>query len=107
MPGHIYILFYHCTDIWPQLRTRCAGEEAQPSTCVGYARAPVRLAWGCKGPFRRAPVTTPSPGDTRSVLVLAVVGALQLQRSRRDGDTSKCAGGVCKRTYRYLLWLLS
>ena len=36
--GHIYISFYHCTDIWPQLRTQCAGEEAVPSTCVGGAR---------------------------------------------------------------------
>ena len=37
--SHIHIQFYHyCRDIWPQLRTRCAGEEAVPSTCVGGAR---------------------------------------------------------------------
>ena len=40
---HSHTSFYHhlpstCTYIWPQLRARCAGEEAVPSTCVGDAR---------------------------------------------------------------------
>jgi hypothetical protein len=33
---------------------------------VCWRRTPVRWAWGRKGPFRRAPVTTPSPSDTWS-----------------------------------------
>ena len=47
---HSHTSFYHCTYIWPQLRARCAGEEAVPSTCVGDA-----WPWGRTGPFRRAP----------------------------------------------------
>jgi hypothetical protein len=79
---------------------------------VCWRRTPVRWAWCRTGPSRRAPVTTPSPSAIPggSVLVLAILrplGALQLRRSRRDGDASKCAGSVCKRTYRYHLWLLS
>ena len=39
MPQPYFILSLPtCTYIWPQLRARCAGEEAVPSTCVGDAR---------------------------------------------------------------------
>jgi hypothetical protein len=44
---------------------------------------------------------------TWPVLALATVGALQLRRSRRDGNTSRCAGSFCQRPSRYHLWVLS
>jgi hypothetical protein len=45
--------------------------------------------------------------NARLPCVLGTHGTLQLRRSRRDSDASKCAGDVRKRTYRYHLWLLS
>jgi hypothetical protein len=72
-------LIYHCTYIWPQLRARCAGKEAVPSTCVGGAR-PCDV--GVPQRPRQVRANQPCPNDhakserTRSVLALAAVGAL-------------------------------
>jgi hypothetical protein len=75
-------------------------------------RARVFAALGCAlgaGPHGPVP---PHLSDhakserTRFVLVLAAVGTPQLRRSRRGSSASNCAGSVCKRTYRYHLWLL-
>jgi hypothetical protein len=97
-----YLYFIHLATTSDPMRWRGSSAEH-----MCWRRPAVRWAWGRTGPFRRVPVTTPSPSNTRSVLVLAAVGALQLRRSRRDSDTSKCAKSACKRTYRYHLWLLS
>jgi hypothetical protein len=96
----------------PQLRTRCAGEEAVCRAPV-LARSAVRWAWsvGSYGPVPPCPSDHAKSERTRSALALALaaVGALQLRRSRYDGGTSRCAGIPCKRTYRYIyhLWSLS
>jgi hypothetical protein len=81
-----------CTDIWPQLRTRCAGEEAVPSTCcVGGARP-------CAGRGTvRARSTVPcsdhvKPERTRSVLALAA--ALGRCSSGARGTTALRAGAL-------------
>jgi hypothetical protein len=92
-------LIYHRTDIWPQqlLRTRCAGEKAQP------ARAPVlaalarraRWAWGRTGPFRRAPVAMPSPSEPGPPLHLRpFVGALQLRPALEVRQTTAARAGA-------------
>jgi hypothetical protein len=76
---YLYLILSLCTDIWPQLRTRCAGEEAVPSTCVGGARpcagrGAVR-ARSATAPFRRVvPVTTPSPSEPGPSLYLRPLG---------------------------------
>ena len=81
-----------------------ARKQCQARVLAALGRA---LGVGPNGPV------PPHPGDhakserTKSILVLAAVGALQLRHSRRDSDASKCAGSVRKRTYRYHLWLLS
>jgi hypothetical protein len=62
---YIYIFFFHCTDIWPQLRTRCAGDwRGSSAEHLCWRRPAVRWLWGRTGPFRRAPpATTPSPSE--------------------------------------------
>jgi hypothetical protein len=91
--------FYHCTDIWPQLRTRCAGEEAVPSTCVGGARP-----CAGRGAARARSAVPQRPRQVRANLLVRPCtcgrrGATAPRRSRRDGGTTRCAGRVCKRTY--------
>jgi hypothetical protein len=65
----------HCTYIWPQLRTRCAGEEAVPITCVGGARPCAgrgrgRGAARRTGAFRRTPATYQAQHAPRTLLML-------------------------------------
>ena len=70
-----------------------ARKQCQARVLAALGRA---LGAGPHGPV------PPHPGDhakserTKSILVLAAVGALQLRRSRRDSDASKCAASVRK-----------
>jgi hypothetical protein len=73
------------------------GPDALPrKQCRARVLAALGRALGV-GPHGPVP---PHPSDhakserTRSVLVLAAVRALQLRRSRRDSDASKCAGSA-------------
>ena len=103
---HIYISFYHCTDIWPQLRTQCAGEEAVPSTCVGGARP-----CAGRGATRARSAAPRRPRQVRANQVHPCTcgrwGATAPALEARQRCKQVRAGSVRKRTYRCHLWLVA